>query len=131
MDYYWQKLSEGGDEKAQQCGWLKDKFGLSWQISPAALDEMMKNGTRAQIVQPRQTRTRQCRAGGVERRRGARHEHRRGDVGVFENRHDHQATEGGTDQADGRVTVRGRYATSLDDGSVTALLSRPCPEDSL
>jgi predicted 3-demethylubiquinone-9 3-methyltransferase (glyoxalase superfamily) len=37
VDYYWEKLSEGGDEKAQQCGWLKDKFGLSWQIVPSIL----------------------------------------------------------------------------------------------
>ena len=35
LDYYWEKLSEGGDEKAQVCGWLKDKFGVSWQIVPA------------------------------------------------------------------------------------------------
>ena len=34
VDYYWEKLSEGGDEKAQQCGWLKDKYGVSWQIVP-------------------------------------------------------------------------------------------------
>lgn len=34
IDHYWDKLSEGGDEKAQQCGWLKDKFGLSWQVVP-------------------------------------------------------------------------------------------------
>jgi len=34
IDYYWEKLSEGGDEKAQQYGWLKDKHGLSWQIVP-------------------------------------------------------------------------------------------------
>lgn len=40
IDYYWQKLSEGGDEKAQMCGWLKDKFGLSWQVVPAVLGEM-------------------------------------------------------------------------------------------
>ena len=33
VDYYWEKLSEGGDKKARQCGWLKDKYGLSWQIS--------------------------------------------------------------------------------------------------
>jgi predicted 3-demethylubiquinone-9 3-methyltransferase (glyoxalase superfamily) len=39
VDYYWQKLSEGGDEKAQQCGWLKDKFGLSWQVIPKALGD--------------------------------------------------------------------------------------------
>jgi predicted 3-demethylubiquinone-9 3-methyltransferase (glyoxalase superfamily) len=47
IDYYWQKLS--ADPKAEQCGWLKDKFGLSWQIWPTAIGEMMKNGTREQI----------------------------------------------------------------------------------
>lgn len=39
VDFYWDKLSDGGDEQAQQCGWLKDKFGLSWQVVPAALPE--------------------------------------------------------------------------------------------
>ncbi len=34
VDYYWEKLSQGGDENAQRCGWLKDKFGISWQIIP-------------------------------------------------------------------------------------------------
>lgn len=33
-DYYWERLGEGGDPQAQQCGWLKDKFGLSWQVVP-------------------------------------------------------------------------------------------------
>jgi predicted 3-demethylubiquinone-9 3-methyltransferase (glyoxalase superfamily) len=41
LDYYWNKLSEGGDPKAQQCGWLKDKFGVSWQIVPTMLGEML------------------------------------------------------------------------------------------
>jgi predicted 3-demethylubiquinone-9 3-methyltransferase (glyoxalase superfamily) len=41
VDYYWTKLSEGGDEKAQQCGWLKDRFGLSWQIVPTALPRLL------------------------------------------------------------------------------------------
>ena len=41
VDHYWQKLSEGGDEAAQQCGWLKDKYGVSWQVVPVALIEMM------------------------------------------------------------------------------------------
>lgn len=41
VDYYWEKLSEGGDERAQQCGWLKDKFGVSWQVFPTALLEMI------------------------------------------------------------------------------------------
>ncbi len=42
IDHYWKKLSEGGDEKAQICGWLKDKYGASWQIVPAALGEMIQ-----------------------------------------------------------------------------------------
>jgi len=40
IDYYWQKLTEGGDETAQQCGWLKDKYGVSWQVVPAILNEI-------------------------------------------------------------------------------------------
>lgn len=43
VDYYWQKLSKGGDEKAQQCGWLKDKYGVSWQIVPTVLGEMLQD----------------------------------------------------------------------------------------
>ncbi len=43
VDYYWEELSEGGDEKAQQCGWLKDKYGVSWQVIPLALIEMMND----------------------------------------------------------------------------------------
>lgn len=43
VDYYWEKLSQGGDEKAQQCGWLKDKYGVSWQIVPIILVKMMQN----------------------------------------------------------------------------------------
>ena len=35
IDYYWDRLTQGGDPAAQQCGWLKDKFGLSWQVAPA------------------------------------------------------------------------------------------------
>ena len=43
VDYYWEKLSEGGDKKAQVCGWLKDKYGLSWQIVPTILPKMLKD----------------------------------------------------------------------------------------
>jgi predicted 3-demethylubiquinone-9 3-methyltransferase (glyoxalase superfamily) len=43
VDYYWEKLSEGGDERAQQCGWLKDKYGVSWQVFPTALLEMIND----------------------------------------------------------------------------------------
>lgn len=40
IDYYWGKLS--ADPKAEQCGWLKDKYGLSWQIVPTSMNEMLK-----------------------------------------------------------------------------------------
>ena len=52
LDYYWDKLSQGGDEKAQQCGWLKDKYGVSWQIVPVVLAEMMqdKNADKSERV---------------------------------------------------------------------------------
>ena len=40
LDEYWEKLSAGGDPKAQQCGWLKDRYGLSWQVIPAGMDAM-------------------------------------------------------------------------------------------
>lgn len=41
IDYYWNKLTEGGSEG--QCGWLKDKFGLSWQVVPSILAELVSN----------------------------------------------------------------------------------------
>lgn len=41
VDHYWHRLSEGGDESAQQCGWLKDRFGLSWQVVPKVLPELL------------------------------------------------------------------------------------------
>jgi len=41
IDYYWNKLSEGGFEGTQQCGWLADKFGVSWQIVPAMLGKLL------------------------------------------------------------------------------------------
>ena len=47
IDRYWSKLSAGGDEKAQQCGWLKDKYGLSWQVVPAALPALIGDPDRA------------------------------------------------------------------------------------
>lgn len=46
IDYYWSKLSAVRD--AEQCGWLKDKFGVSWQIVPKVMNEMMENGTPEQ-----------------------------------------------------------------------------------
>lgn len=41
IDSYWSRLSAGGDDKVQQCGWLKDQFGVSWQIVPAKLPQMI------------------------------------------------------------------------------------------
>ena len=41
VDLYWERLSRGGDEQAQQCGWLKDRFGLSWQIVPTVLPQLL------------------------------------------------------------------------------------------
>ncbi|HUD00577.1 MAG TPA: VOC family protein [Candidatus Polarisedimenticolaceae bacterium] len=43
VDHYWGELSKGGDEKAQMCGWLKDKYGVSWQIVPRVLIEMIND----------------------------------------------------------------------------------------
>jgi predicted 3-demethylubiquinone-9 3-methyltransferase (glyoxalase superfamily) len=43
VDHFWKKLSEGGDETAQQCGWLKDRYGVSWQIVPAILRRMLQD----------------------------------------------------------------------------------------
>ena len=43
VDRYWDTLTDGGDPNAQQCGWLKDKFGLSWQIVPAGMQEMLRD----------------------------------------------------------------------------------------
>ncbi len=48
VDFYWAKLSEGGKEI--QCGWLKDKFGLCWQIVPAKLPELIKNPKAMQAM---------------------------------------------------------------------------------
>jgi len=43
VDYYWDKLTEGGDKNAQVCGWLKDKFGVSWQVVPNVLVKMLQD----------------------------------------------------------------------------------------
>jgi predicted 3-demethylubiquinone-9 3-methyltransferase (glyoxalase superfamily) len=48
LDYYHEKLST--DPSAEQCGWLKDKFGLSWQVWPRAMGEMMEKGTPEQVA---------------------------------------------------------------------------------
>lgn len=43
IDHYWDRLSEGGDPKARQCGWLKDRYGVSWQVVPRGMAEMLKD----------------------------------------------------------------------------------------
>jgi predicted 3-demethylubiquinone-9 3-methyltransferase (glyoxalase superfamily) len=43
VDHYWDKLTEGGDPKAQQCGWLKDRYGLSWQVVPTVVTKLMSD----------------------------------------------------------------------------------------
>lgn len=45
IDYYWEKLCEGGNES--QCGWLKDKYGVSWQIVPAILGKLMSDPAKS------------------------------------------------------------------------------------
>jgi predicted 3-demethylubiquinone-9 3-methyltransferase (glyoxalase superfamily) len=52
VDYYWDKLTEGGDKNAQVCGWLKDKFGVSWQVVPNVLVKMLqdKNSKKTENV---------------------------------------------------------------------------------
>jgi predicted 3-demethylubiquinone-9 3-methyltransferase (glyoxalase superfamily) len=47
VDYFWEKLSEGGEKGP--CGWLKDRYGLSWQIVPSVLNEMLKDGDAEQV----------------------------------------------------------------------------------
>ena len=41
IDHYWNKLTPGGDASAQQCGWLKDKYGVSWQVSPGMMSDWL------------------------------------------------------------------------------------------
>ena len=53
VDYYWERLSEGGEKS--RCGWLKDQFGLSWQVTPTILDKLMadKDPVKSQRVMER------------------------------------------------------------------------------
>jgi predicted 3-demethylubiquinone-9 3-methyltransferase (glyoxalase superfamily) len=47
VDHYWERLCAGGDPQAQECGWLKDRYGVSWQIVPAVLHELLAGADRA------------------------------------------------------------------------------------
>ena len=44
IDHYWSRLTEGGAPQAQQCGWLKDRYGLSWQVVPSSMARLMTGG---------------------------------------------------------------------------------------
>ncbi len=50
IDRFWEKLSAGGDPKAQQCGWLKDRYGVSWQVVPSALPQLLADPAKAERV---------------------------------------------------------------------------------
>ena len=50
IDHYWNRLSEGGDPKSQVCGWLKDRFGLSWQVVPEELPALMSDPAKSARV---------------------------------------------------------------------------------
>jgi predicted 3-demethylubiquinone-9 3-methyltransferase (glyoxalase superfamily) len=47
VDHYWERLSEGGPKQAQMCGWLKDRYGVSWQIVPDVLTELITDADPA------------------------------------------------------------------------------------
>jgi len=47
VDHYWERLTDGGE--ASNCGWLKDRFGVSWQVVPVRLNQMLREGTPAQV----------------------------------------------------------------------------------
>ena len=51
IDRLWDALSEGGDPAAQQCGWLKDRFGLSWQVVPSNMGTLMGGPNANRVVQ--------------------------------------------------------------------------------
>lgn len=43
VDHFWNKLTQGGDAKAQQCGWLADRYGITWQVNPKRLGELLSD----------------------------------------------------------------------------------------
>ena len=47
VDHFWNKLTEGGDSKAQQCGWLQDRYGFSWQVTPKILGQLLSDPDKA------------------------------------------------------------------------------------
>ena len=51
VDYYWDKLAEGGDPTAQRCGWVTDKFGVSWQVVPTVLPQLLQGPKAGRVMQ--------------------------------------------------------------------------------
>jgi predicted 3-demethylubiquinone-9 3-methyltransferase (glyoxalase superfamily) len=51
IDHYWERLRPGGDVKAQQCGWLKDRYGVSWQIVPSILPELVTGPNADRVME--------------------------------------------------------------------------------
>ncbi|HEY5899996.1 MAG TPA: VOC family protein [Burkholderiales bacterium] len=51
IDRYWELLSQGGDPKAQQCGWLKDRYGLSWQVVPSILPALVSGPNSDRVME--------------------------------------------------------------------------------
>ena len=50
IDHYWHRLCDGGDPAAQQCGWLKDKYGISWQVVPARILDLFQADTDPELT---------------------------------------------------------------------------------
>jgi predicted 3-demethylubiquinone-9 3-methyltransferase (glyoxalase superfamily) len=50
IDHYWAKLGDGGDPNAQQCGWLKDRYGVSWQVVPSIIGELMSSQKASEVM---------------------------------------------------------------------------------
>lgn len=74
LDHYWERLSEGGDRTAQQCGWLKDKYGVSWQVVPAMLPRMLQDpdAARSQGVMKALLQMKKLDIGALQRAYGPR-----------------------------------------------------------
>jgi predicted 3-demethylubiquinone-9 3-methyltransferase (glyoxalase superfamily) len=69
VDHCWNRLTQGGDPKAQQCGWLKDKYAVSWQVTPAVLPDLVKDheSGKAQRVMDALLRMKKIDIGELER----------------------------------------------------------------
>jgi predicted 3-demethylubiquinone-9 3-methyltransferase (glyoxalase superfamily) len=69
VDYYWERLTEGGEES--QCGWLKDRYGLSWQVVPTGMDEVFSDPDPERARRAMQAMLKMGKIDGAELRRAA------------------------------------------------------------